>query len=107
MRDAKNMVSAEGSYIVGEWILSKREAGLQPARLKAPSPSELIFYHSVPQMLDMDLQDLMFVLLGFGFTLTQLFLSLIFLHFGMGKFTLYHCFLGLTNFFFPEVCLES
>jgi hypothetical protein len=53
-----------------------------------------------PWMLDTELQDFMFALLGFGLALAQSFHSILFLPFGMGMFTLCHCILGIFNFLF-------
>lgn len=58
-----------------------------------PSCLELAPHHSLPQVMDKELQDVMFVLVDFSLTLVPL-TSVLSIHpSGMGKFNLCHCML--------------
>jgi hypothetical protein len=55
----------------------------------------------MPQMLDMNLQDLVFALWISGLVFVCSFLAIfLFLPFGMGMFALCHCILEVYSFFF-------
>jgi hypothetical protein len=60
------------------------------------SSLELTSCHHMPQSLVIKIQDLVFVLLGFGLALLPSLLSIpLFFPFGMGMLALYHCMLEL------------
>lgn len=69
---AKNMAHLLQKAAGHEWTQPKRDA-VWPAIGKAigtcAGPLEFTFYHCVFQILDMELQDLMFAVLGFGLVL--------------------------------------
>jgi hypothetical protein len=80
--------------------------GLQMTKLQEwgyPHQLELKSFHPMIQILDIELQDLMFVLVGFGLVFNPFLLFILFFLFGMVIFTLFHCIIELIWFNFLRI----
>lgn len=97
--DARNTENLPRKATRREW--RERPSGLLPEgdRLSHPHSLKLISYYHVLWMLGMELQDLIFVLCGFGLASVILFSIPIFLLLGIGVFALCHCTLGICKEF--------